>query len=56
MQRLQVQLIGPFLLARPDEIHALGCGTGAGLSQRGFLAGARTHKAGSLDVPIWVAQ
>ena len=32
-----------FLLARPDEIHALGCG--AEVSQRGFLAGARTQES-----------
>lgn len=36
-----------FLLAHPDEIHALAAVQGAGLSQRGFLA-ERAHKRAPL--------
>ena len=35
------------LLTRPDEIPDLGAGAGAGLSQRRFLAGARTQETSS---------
>jgi hypothetical protein len=37
-----------FLLARPDEIHALGCGTGGWIEPTRFLVGARTQESSSV--------
>jgi hypothetical protein len=47
-QRPEERCTRQFLLARPDEIHALGCGTGGWIEPTRFLVGARTQESSSV--------